>query len=103
MPSVEQIRARLEKEPDDVFLNFGLAMALSSAGEKDAALAQLDRTLALDGRYVPALFQKGRILADLGRDGEARAVLEQGIAVARGVGDRHAEGEMRELLEMPEE
>ncbi|HLU47851.1 MAG TPA: tetratricopeptide repeat protein, partial [Planctomycetota bacterium] len=79
MPSIEAIEALLAKEPDDVFLNFSLAMALVSAGRKREALERFARTLELDARYVPAHFQRGRLLADLGREDEARAALEHGI------------------------
>jgi tetratricopeptide (TPR) repeat protein len=100
MPTIDEIRALLAEEPDDAFLNFGLAMGLASAGRRDAALEQLDRTLAVDPSYVPAHFQKGRILADAGRTSEAREALEKGIAVARAAGDVHAAGEMRDLIEL---
>ncbi len=103
MPTVEQLQELLEKEPDDPFLNFGLSMALISAGETEAALESFDRTLGLDPQYVPAHFQKGRLLADVGRMDEARETLRKGIEVARAVGDQHAEGEMNEFLSLMEE
>jgi tetratricopeptide (TPR) repeat protein len=99
MPGIHDIEALLESEPDDVFLNFGRAMALVSAGRHEDALRGFERTIGLDRNYVPAHFQRGRLLASLGREKEAREGLEEGIRVARAVGDRHAAGEMEEFIE----
>ena len=98
MPSIEELETLLADEPDDVFLNFGLSMALASAGRIDGALDRFERTLELDADYVPAHFQKGRVLSGAGRIDEAREAIRKGIAVARKVGDGHAEGEMEEFL-----
>ena len=98
MPTVEQLQERLQIEPDDVFLNFGLAMALRSAERHDEAVTQFDRTCSLDENYVAAYFQKAILLVKLDRIGEARETLETGIARAQSIGDAHAEGEMREYL-----
>lgn len=98
MPTVEQLEKLLASEPNDPFLNFGLAMALDKAGRRDEALARFDRTLEFDSDYVPAYFQKARVQADAGKMGNARETLNQGIETARRVGDTHAEGEMSEFL-----
>ncbi len=100
MPTIEQLETLLEREPDDVFLNFGLAMALASAGRIDEAAGRFDRVLSLDSRYVPAYFQKARMLAERGDPDAARTELERGITVARETGDEHALREMSEYLEM---
>jgi hypothetical protein len=47
---------------------------------------------------VAAYFQKGQVLAGLARFEEARQILQEGMAVARQVGDDHAAAEMSELL-----
>ena len=99
MPTIQQIEALLENEPDDVFLNFGLAMAFASAGELEDGIARFDRTITLDPNYVPAYFQKARLLANRGDDDAAKAALKQGLATATAVGDEHAFGEMTEFLE----
>ena len=99
MPPVEQLQERLQSEPDDVFLNFGLAMAYRSAGRTEEAIAQFDRTCSLDENYVAAYFQKAILLAQTDETAAARQTLENGIARAQAIGDTHAEGEMREYLQ----
>ena len=98
MPRLDQLEAFLAERPDDVFLNYARAMELSKLGRTDDAAAQFDRVIALDGKYCPAYFQKGRTLLAAGRAGDARAALQQGIEVAHSSGDAHAAGEMSELL-----
>jgi tetratricopeptide (TPR) repeat protein len=95
---VEQIQALLKSDPDDVFLNFSLAMEWSSAGQFDAALKQFDRVLELDGDYVTAYFRKGDVLARMERTEDARTVLQAGIEAAGRVGDQHLQMKITERL-----
>ena len=94
----QKLQQMLQENPSDTFLLYALAMEDRSAGDEEAALAQLDRVLVADSHYVAAYFQKGQILAGLARSDEARRILQEGMAVARQVGDDHAAAEMSELL-----
>ena len=93
-----QLLQMLRDSPNDAFLQYALAMEDRSAGEDEAALAGLRRVLNADRSYVAAYFMQGQILAGLGRYDDARAILQDGIAVAKTTGDAHAAGEMTELL-----
>jgi predicted Zn-dependent protease len=99
MPSMQQLQALLAKEPSDLFLNFALAMELAKNNRTDDSVAQFDKVLELDPRYLPAHFQKGRTLLAAGRRDEAKATLQAGIAAAQAAGDGHARDEMTELLQ----
>ena len=98
VPSIEQIREKLQEEPDDVFLNYSLAMLQKKDGLDQEALASFDRCIELDPDYIAAYFHKGMYLASLGEVEQARTILETGIERARGCGDEHALGEMTEFL-----
>jgi len=78
---------------------YGLAMEFRGLGELDKAVETFRKVHALDATYVAAYFMCGQVLAELGKNDEARAELQQGIAVARQTGDGHALGEMQGLLE----
>ncbi|MCB9850046.1 MAG: tetratricopeptide repeat protein [Phycisphaerales bacterium] len=100
MSRLEQITRMLENEPDDVFLNFSLAMEYRSAGEIEKAMAQFDRVITLDPAYLAAYMRKGETLMNNRQFDEARAALEQGVAVAKDAGDQHMLDNINEMLDM---
>jgi predicted Zn-dependent protease len=99
MPRIDQLKAMLAKEPDDLFLNFSLAMELAKADQPEECLAQFGRVLELNPDYVAAYLHKGKALMKMRRMAEAKAALQQGIAAAGRCGDHHAESQMEQLLE----
>src|SRR5262245_60234223 len=94
----EQLEEMLAREPDDSFLRYGLAVEQAGAGEDEQAAALLLELTRRDPDYVPAYLQAGQSLIRLGRDDEARAALQAGVAAAGRKGDSHAAGEMAGLL-----
>jgi tetratricopeptide (TPR) repeat protein len=98
MPSIEQIEKLLTAEPNDVFLNYSLAMEFAKLNRIDDSLAQFNRVLELDPAYCAAYYHQGKTYLEAGRHDHAKEVLQRGMAAARQAGDGHAEGEMQELL-----
>jgi tetratricopeptide (TPR) repeat protein len=98
MSRLEQLQGLLAKEPQDVFLNFGLAMELAKSGRYEESDAQFERVIGLDPGYIPAYFQKGRARLAAGDVEGAKADLARGMERAAACGDLHARGEMEELL-----
>ncbi len=94
----QRVEAMLADDPRDTFLRYSLAMELAKEGEHEPSLEQYRSLMADDPPYVPAFFMAGQQLAQLGRVGEARSVLRNGIEQARQQGNDHAAGEMSELL-----
>ena len=78
---------------------YGLAMEYRSVGDVDNALMTFAKVHELDSRYVAAYIMCAQLLAELGRDDEARAEVQRGLQMAREVGDVHAQGEMTSLLQ----
>jgi len=94
----ERIEAMLVDEPDDIFLQYSLALEWDKEGENEKSLAML-RALAFGTEsYVPAFFMAGQQLARLSRIEEARTILRDGIEAARTQNETHAAGEMSEFL-----
>lgn len=100
MSRLDQIKEMLTKEPDDVFLNFSLAMEYRAAGEADQAVELFDRVLTLDPNYLGAYMRKGETLIQAQRFDEARTSLERGVAAAKECGDEHMAENIAEMIEM---
>lgn len=66
MSRIGRLRELFENDPNDVFLNFGLAIELLEEDHKEEAIAQLDRVLNLDPSYVAAHVRKGTALSGRG-------------------------------------
>ncbi len=98
MGRLEQLEALLAKEPDDAFLNFGMAIELAKTQRYEESLARFDRVVAVDPNYVAANFHKAKTLITMGDIDAAKAELAKGIAQAAACGEMHAKGEMEELL-----
>jgi len=98
MSRLEQLQKMVEREPNDAFIRFAIAMELAKAGRMDESLTAFDRVLEADPNYVAAWFHKGKTLLAMGEEDDAKAALRSGIALAERVGDAHAKGEMEDLL-----
>ncbi len=98
MSRLDQLQKLLATEPDDAFLNFGLAMELAKAERFEESLVQFERVMKLDPNYIAAYFQKAKTLLAMGDDDAAKAELRRGITQAQSCGELHAKGEMEELL-----
>ncbi|MEX1015717.1 MAG: tetratricopeptide repeat protein [Phycisphaeraceae bacterium] len=93
-----QLRKLYDVDPHDPFVSYGIALEHAKQGETDEALRWLDQTLQTDPQYCYAYFQKGRLLSELGRTDDAKAVLQAGVTQAQQAGDAHAASEIGELL-----
>lgn len=100
MPSLEQIHKLLEAEPDDVFLNYSLAMELTKQGSVDQALEAFSRVLELDSTYTAAYYHQAKTCIEAGRHDQARDILATGMSTAKAANDMHAHDEMQDLLDM---
>lgn len=94
MSRLEQLHRLLEKSPKDPFLTYGIALEHKKLGEFEKAVEWLDRTILVDPNYCYAYYQKGQVLEQLGRAGDAKNAYQAGIEAARRIGDAHAESEI---------
>lgn len=99
MSRLDQLRKLAALDPADPLTHYGLGIEYINLARWDEAVQAFDAALAANHSYSTAYYHKARAQAGAGQPDAARATLESGMRVARGVGDWHAEGEMRELLE----
>jgi tetratricopeptide (TPR) repeat protein len=98
MDRATMLRKFVEQSPQDPFPRYGLAMALRSAGDKDAARGEFDLLLRDHADYVPTYLMAAQNLLDLGARETAREVLQRGIDKAAACGNSHAKGELEGAL-----
>ncbi|MCU0766336.1 MAG: tetratricopeptide repeat protein [Gammaproteobacteria bacterium] len=95
MGLIENLEAMLARGQDSALLRFSLGGALHKAEDHERAVVHLAKAVAYDPGYSAAWKLYGRALAALGRDRDALAAFDTGIATAEGKGDMQAAKEMR--------
>ena len=97
----ESSRRLLEKQPNDTFLLYGIALEHKKAGQTSEAIEYLDRVIQADPGYCYAYHQKGLIHESTGDTDAARQTYREGeLPPAGQKGDLHAKGEIEAALEM---
>src|ERR1039457_239139 len=99
MDKIAGLKEILQLDSKNSFARYGLAMALASQGETDAALAEFDTLLANDSGYTAGYFMAAQTLSAAGRTQDAIARLKDGISCAARSGNHHAVSEMQAMLE----
>lgn len=90
----------LVKEPNDVFLNYALAMEMIGNSEFTNAEAQLQKVLGLNSEYLPCYYQIGQLKEKLNDTIGAIEFYKKGIALAKLQNNTKAMGELNEALWM---
>ena len=92
----------LEREPNDTFLLYGIALEHRKAGDPAQAIDYLNRVLKIDPNYFYAYHQRGLAYEDAGDIEAAKRSYREGIDAARKGGDAHAAEEIQAALSMIE-
>ena len=97
-----QLQTMLEKEPNETFLLYGLALEYKKMNDSAHAIEFLDRVIALDPGYCYAYHQKGLVYEEAGDVKAAASAYRAGIEAAKTKGDHHARQEIEAALSMIE-
>src|SRR5262249_2577295 len=80
--AIAAYKAVLKRQPNNVDAITHIGVILAVAGHADGALEAFDRALAIQPDYAHALWDKGRVLSERGRDqGGALAAWERFLGV----------------------
>lgn len=96
---VENLRALLDRRPDDLRLRFGLAVEYLSAGQLEEGIRELRIYLENADDEGNGWGRLAETLATLGRDDEAREAYGKGIEAAERHGHPTMAEEFRQVLE----
>jgi len=96
---IDAIRKLLESDPDDVFLNYSLAMECVAAERAEEALAAFEACRAIDPAYIPAYVEAGKCARTAGQLDAARELFQEGLKLALKAGDNHIADYLTQQLE----
>jgi len=95
---LEVFRRFLEKDPDNSFARYSLAMEYRGANDLEMALKTFEELLGRDPSYVAAYLMAGQVAVALDETEKARKILTKGIEAAKKAGNEHAVSKMNEIL-----
>lgn len=99
MNRIAELESMLLTEPNDVFLNYALALEHQLKNHYQEALAYYTKTISLDTNYIPAYYQISKIYYQLDFLDIAISFVQKGIHIAELKKDFKSKAELEELLE----
>jgi tetratricopeptide (TPR) repeat protein len=99
---LSKLQQMLEREPNDSFLLYAIALEHKKALHLKESLEFFDRVIEKDPDYAVAYHQSGLVHEQAGNLEAARDAYRRGIAVASRIGNQHAKEEMQAALMMIE-
>ncbi|WP_317899624.1 hypothetical protein [Aurantibacillus circumpalustris] len=101
---IDSLISMLEKEPDDLFLNYALGLEyLNDPAKMSDAEKQFKQVLHLDKNYIAAYYQLGQLLGSLKRIEEALGFYTIGLEKAKEQKNNKAINEFGEAIFMLED
>lgn len=93
----------LEKQPEDAFLNYAVALEYNAAGDIEKAEEFFNKLYSQHTDYLPQYYQLGLFLIKKGKLEEALDVFGKGMVLAKTQKDNKTYNELREVYENLEE
>jgi tetratricopeptide (TPR) repeat protein len=98
MDRLDQLKALLQDKPDDSFLLFAVAKEYEKAGNEALALEWYLKLRTSNPDYVGLYYHLGKLYEELEQSDEAREAYQEGIDLARRLGNHHALSELQGAL-----
>lgn len=96
---IQKLKELLEKDPNDSFSRYALALEYMSMSDLQSAIDELRIVIEKDPHYLAGYHQLGQIYGRLNKTKEAKTTYRKGIDLAQELGETKEEREMREELE----
>ncbi|MBI3894580.1 MAG: tetratricopeptide repeat protein [Acidobacteria bacterium] len=96
---LETLIQLVEKNPQDSFVRYGLAMEYARQEQYQQAMEHFGKLWEINPDYTAAYYQAGQMLVKTGQIEEAGRIFRKGIEVAARLGDLHAKSELEAALE----
>ncbi len=99
MDRIEKLKAFLQQNPDDSFVQHALALEYIKLGRDEEAKEFFKGILERDKSYVGSYYHLAKLLERSGDTNGAIAVYEKGMKMAKELGDHHAFNELQAAYE----
>lgn len=99
MDRIEKLKALLEQNPADNFVQHALALEYIKLQREDEARIEFESLLQRDPGYVGSYYHLAKLLERSGQREAAVACYEKGMDVARQLKDMHAYNELQAAYE----
>ena len=96
---INKLKAFIEKQPGDSFLQHALGLEYVKIGEDTAARKVFEKLLEQNPGYVGSYYHLGKLLERAGHANDAISIYEKGIEAAGAAGDNHARNELQGALD----
>lgn len=96
---ITQIEQYLQEQPEDEFLLHALAMEYKKMNRLDDAERLLKRVIDKNPKYIGSYYQLAQILQDKGCEPDALNTYEQGMKMAKQLGEWRTYNELRTAWE----
>ncbi len=100
---IDMLIAMLEKEPDDLFLNYALGTEYVGELDVEQAEFQFKKVLQLDASYIAAYYQLGKLFESVLKNKEALEYYNLGLEKAKIAKNNKAINEFGEAIFLLEE
>jgi tetratricopeptide (TPR) repeat protein len=95
---IDKLTEMLVKSPNDCFLLHALGLEYTKIGEKDEAILQFEKVIAIDENYVGTYYHLAKLYEKNNKD-QAFAIYHKGIEIAQKNKAQHLLNELRNALE----
>lgn len=100
---IDMLLAMLEKEPDDLFLNYALGTEYVGELDVEQAEFQFKKVIGMDANYIAAYYQLGKLFESQLKNAEALEFFKAGLEKAKALKNNKAINEFGEAIFMLEE
>jgi tetratricopeptide (TPR) repeat protein len=95
MERIEKLKAFLEQNPADSFVQHALALEYIKLDRDGEARLLFESVLDRDERYIGSYYHLGKLLERMGETARATGVYEKGMKMAKEAKDNHAYNELQ--------
>jgi tetratricopeptide (TPR) repeat protein len=96
---LEKLQEMLAESPQDIFLNYALAIEYKGLSQFDKALKQLNAVFLLDENHIPNLYQLGVYWMEKSENEKALLYLEKGLQIAKQKKELKTANEFQALID----